>query len=966
MPHDEKKPVPPMNRHYDVPATPPFILLEVTNACNLRCRMCFIYGEGVTKKRAGGFMSEEVWRKAIEEIGAWDSPTTVDLHGGGEPFLHPQLFDIVSYAKSKKNISVGFLTNATLMDAAKARAVIETGVDWIGFSVDGSQKGVFEYYRKGAKLEVVEENIEELLRLRKNGKPSVYLNMVCHAEADPSLFVDRWKGKVDTLLLSEKRNNDKRKNKAVVLKRPCGLLYEQLIIGWDGKTVLCCEDYCADFITGSFPDKSLLEIWHGIPLSVARRMHEQGNCRQIALCGLCDSTVFHEWSEETSGTGNEVTVVKRELPAIKPAYTAEDGACPICSSHETALLLKRKDDLPVFRCNACGFMFTPRSVFESRYGDIDGLYEQSYFKSDTGDIGYVDYASLSTSNFLWRPAFLELVEGIRGKKILDIGCATGILLEMLQERGASEVAGVEISAFAAARAGSKGLRVFNSDITAADVGKDYDIITAFDVIEHVPDIHAFLSRVYELLSDDGVFVFLTPDAGSSEAACQMENWYGFKSSLEHIHYFSAESLRYALGRVFLPAPVLYRGRSADGQGILGFIRKNSSNRDGYLQRLFDCNFAPEQVEETSAMPVAKLLYGMGDERYKELISRFPQRLSAFFRDDVGRSQAPPELTRPSENKPDSIIVRWYQEGDVQGITSLFGEVFGREMTLDEWQWKYRGQGNARVCSAVIEIPGEGIVGHYGGIPLRMTRGGAVIKGITACDVMIRKKHRSFTRLKKMHTLFVDELIKDSFIMFYGFPNERTLLMPSEKLQLYERIEPVNNVLKDVSFNNDSDRYLYKLFPLSFDDNRIDSLWAEVGREFRLAIIRDRAYLKWRYGESRLYRYELWGLRRRWSQKLSALAVVRNEGEGKLFIMDLVFGKRAFLPLLSKVENLACALGVKQLSFWVPGRFHETLLKKGFALVPFGATLPRSTHPLTIQKDEMAGNFFYTMGDTDFL
>ena len=315
---------------------------------------------------------------------------------------------------------------------------------------------------------------------------------------------------------------------------------------------------------------------------------------------------------------------------------------------------------------------------------------------------------------------------------------------------------------------------------------------------------------------------------------------------------------------------------------------------------------------------------------------------------------------------EDLVFRMYREGDEDDITALFCEVFGREMTLDEWRWKYLGQGNPRVCSVVIEVPGDGIVGHYGGIPLRMTREGALIKGVSACDVMIRKRHRSFTRLKKMHTRFVDDLFRDSFVLFYGFPNERNLLMPSEKLQLYERVEPVNNVVKDVTFNNNPDRYLYKLFPMSFDDLRIDSLWADAGCEYRLAVIRDRAYLKWRYGENRLYRYELWGLRRRWSQKLSALAVVRREGEEKLFIMDMVFGRETLLPLLSKVENLACSLGVKQISFWVPGRFHEGLVRRGFVLVPFGATLPRSTHPLTVPKDEMARNFFYTMGDTDFL
>ncbi len=330
---------------------------------------------------------------------------------------------------------------------------------------------------------------------------------------------------------------------------------------------------------------------------------------------------------------------------------------------------------------------------------------------------------------------------------------------------------------------------------------------------------------------------------------------------------------------------------------------------------------------------------------------------------VGISRSSARQKAVSDSK---LVIRMFQDGDEHGITTLFKEVFGREMTLDEWNWKYRGQGNLRVCSAVIELLGEGIVGHYGGIPFRMTRDGVKIKGISACDVMVRKKFRSFARLKKIHTLFVDELYKDSFIMFYGFPNERNLLLPSEKLQLYERIETVYDVVKNTAFNNNMSRFIYKLFPMSFDDERINRLWNETGHEFRLSIIRDRAYLKWRYEKNPLFRYELWGLRKRWSKKLDGLAVVRGDGSEKLFIMDMVFSKKVFLPLLSKVENLACSLGIAKLSFWVPQRFHQLLLENQFSLVPFGATLPRSTHPLTIRKEEIAEKFFYTMGDTDFL
>jgi uncharacterized Fe-S cluster-containing radical SAM superfamily protein len=294
-----------------VPPTPPFILMETTNACNLRCRMCFLYGEGIRIERKIGFLQKSVWMQAIDEMGRWADPVTLDLHGAGEPLLHQDLFDIVSYAKQNSNISAGFLCNATLLSQEKARAVIETKLDWIGFSVDGAQKDIFEYYRKGAVLEEVEANIEYLLHIRKE----VMLNMVMHPEADAELFINKWKGRVDLIQLSLKRINDRKRIPSVIIKFPCPLLSQQLIMGYDGRTVLCCEDFYADHVTGEFPARSLQEIWLGKALARARNLHAAGKYTEIELCRHCDASVFHMFDQEEIVVDGHKTIVRRELPS---------------------------------------------------------------------------------------------------------------------------------------------------------------------------------------------------------------------------------------------------------------------------------------------------------------------------------------------------------------------------------------------------------------------------------------------------------------------------------------------------------------------------------------------------------------------------------------------------------------------------------------------------------------------------
>ena len=301
------------NQDIPVPAYPQSILLEPTNACNLRCRMCPAYGEGVKKRRDVGFMKKDIWMNVIDEIGSWPSPVNLDIHGAGEPLLHPNFFDIVKYAKSKNNITVGFLCNGTLLDQEKSEAVIELGVDWICFSVDGAEKEIFEYYRRGASLDIVEHNIKNLLSLKRNGNPHILFNMVNHKEADLDRFIDKWTGLVESLTISLKRPVLREENRRLKIIKPCPLLYQQLVIGWPGKTGLCCEDYWGDYITGDLLSESLYDIWHGEPLNRARKLHETSRQDELYLCRTCDTILFHQYEERTIERHGRKTIVRKEL-----------------------------------------------------------------------------------------------------------------------------------------------------------------------------------------------------------------------------------------------------------------------------------------------------------------------------------------------------------------------------------------------------------------------------------------------------------------------------------------------------------------------------------------------------------------------------------------------------------------------------------------------------------------------------
>lgn len=316
----------------------------------------------------------------------------------------------------------------------------------------------------------------------------------------------------------------------------------------------------------------------------------------------------------------------------------------------------------------------------------------------------------------------------------------------------------------------------------------------------------------------------------------------------------------------------------------------------------------------------------------------------------------------SEN---SLTIRLYSKGDEFGIVKLFKDVFGREMTLDEWRWKYIESYPDKVYSSVAIHKDMGIVGHYGGVRLPLIYKGNPAHGLAICDVMIYQKFRGIKTLKELSGLVPREAVKDGIIMGYGFPNRATLLTPALSLGIFEKVEDVLEGNKDVKFHNDSIRYKFKLFPVDYSDIMIDRLWESCKTDLYLAVVRDGRYLTWRYKNHPLFSYELWGLKNRMGRRLLGLAVLKRE-EHRVLIMDFLFAKGLLKPLFKKLENYIHSIGGKNIILWASPFMEKALSESGFSIKTAETAIPRTTHENTLTKDEMGGKFFYTMGDTDFL
>ena len=121
-----------------------------------------------------GIMSNEIWGAIRPYL---DKVRSVDFSGGGEALLQPNLAEWITDAKSA-GCETGFLTNGVLLKKEMARRLIDEGLDWIGISMDGATKDIYEEIRIGAKFDRVCENLSNLAALRVGKVPKIMINFV--------------------------------------------------------------------------------------------------------------------------------------------------------------------------------------------------------------------------------------------------------------------------------------------------------------------------------------------------------------------------------------------------------------------------------------------------------------------------------------------------------------------------------------------------------------------------------------------------------------------------------------------------------------------------------------------------------------------------------------------------------------------------------------------------------------------
>src|ERR1700760_2974434 len=141
---------------------PVSISFEPTTSCNLRCPECPSGLRAFT--RPTGMLQNDFFKETIDQLSK--DLLYLIFYFQGEPYLNPSFLDMVAYA-SDKGIYTATSTNAHYLNDRNAKRTVESGLDRLIISIDGTTQDVYEQYRVGGKLEKVLEGARNIVRWKK-------------------------------------------------------------------------------------------------------------------------------------------------------------------------------------------------------------------------------------------------------------------------------------------------------------------------------------------------------------------------------------------------------------------------------------------------------------------------------------------------------------------------------------------------------------------------------------------------------------------------------------------------------------------------------------------------------------------------------------------------------------------------------------------------------------------------------
>lgn len=271
---------------------PPCLQIEPTSVCNFRCVMCYQSDESFSGKRSAfmGNMTLELFRTLVDQCAG--NVEAVTLASRGEPLVHPQIVEMLDYCRGK---FLGFKlnTNASLLNERNIHALLSGGLQTLVFSIDATDKELYESIRVGGKFERLLKNLELYSNIRKRHYPQdrtiVRISGVkINERQDIAAMEARWCEFADSVSFTTYRPwEDTYHNPVNRIGEACTEFWRRMFVWWDGVVNPCDTDYKSTLSRWNASREGISAIWTSDAYHAFRDAHLAGRRGQLEPCQRC-------------------------------------------------------------------------------------------------------------------------------------------------------------------------------------------------------------------------------------------------------------------------------------------------------------------------------------------------------------------------------------------------------------------------------------------------------------------------------------------------------------------------------------------------------------------------------------------------------------------------------------------------------------------------------------------------------
>lgn len=283
---------------------PQNLIVELTNACNLRCPVC---PTNLIMERKKGFMDFGLFKSIIDDFKSLKEKPRINMNFAGEPLLHKDIDKFVAYASENGHMTF-ISTNATHLTKNLSKRLLKANLSSIHLCIDGASKKSHEAYRHGSEFEEVKKNIENFLKIKQKINGNTYISIQTLITSFSENEIDEltsWAKKFSAnsinfktlsmgshtsqetknkyrYLLPQRKNFRRKRTK--INKTLCRVPLRQAVIFWNGDLGLCCIDFDSSFNLPNIKEKGFRKTF--LSEDVARK-RKLGFQKKFPLCERC-------------------------------------------------------------------------------------------------------------------------------------------------------------------------------------------------------------------------------------------------------------------------------------------------------------------------------------------------------------------------------------------------------------------------------------------------------------------------------------------------------------------------------------------------------------------------------------------------------------------------------------------------------------------------------------------------------